>query len=378
MAEALAMLSVSGCSRRPPPVIGFAYEFLPDSGVVRVARQHLAAGISDSPGGFTLPTLVMAHGQNWKDAPGSVESAARLLAIPGLVGVVGPSDSRAALLTAPMFAEAGVVQIVPATTSRLVRNVGPWTFTLAPDDSAEGAFIAAFVTEQLHARTATIYYGNDEYGVGMRDALSTELGRRGVTLIGQLPAEPVCTRSGDALIADGVPQGHPPAVVIVAMASNINAACIGRRVLERVPTMPLVAGDGVQLADTEFQHPAGPAAHAFYAVSFWYAGLDTPASRAFAAEARRALGHEPLPGDALNYDALMLLARAVAVAGSDPEAIRRYLLSLGGSVPAYEGATGLIDFRTHRARPMYMVRLLGDSIVAVTSDRSSSDTTPPR
>src|SRR5207245_5907500 len=74
----------------------------------------------------------------------------------GRVGVVGHGSSRRSLVASSVYNEAGIPQITPTSTSRLLHAVGPWTFMLAPDDSAEGAFMAAFAAERLGARRVSI------------------------------------------------------------------------------------------------------------------------------------------------------------------------------------------------------------------------------
>jgi ABC-type branched-subunit amino acid transport system substrate-binding protein len=78
------------------------------------------------------------------------------------------------------------------------------------------------------------------------------------------------------------------------------------------------------------------------------------------------LRREAVATDALIYDAVKLLARAVAVVGDDPAAVRDYLLSLGRSRSRYVGVTGPIAFGDAAGPPrlvMGMVR--GRSVVPV-------------
>jgi len=255
--RAILALGLVACGRGAPPVIGFAYD-IPDSGAVAVARAALAGSLA--------PSFALAHGRR-SGAAGAVESAAQLIAIPGVVAVVGPAESRSVLLTASMFDEVGIVRIAPTSTSRLLRG-HPWTLLLAPDDSLEAEFIARFVAESLSVRTVAIFYGNDEYGAGLLDALKVAMTGRGITLTIQVPAEESCAPSGAAAAAHGVPAAGPPGAVIIATNHAVDAACIARSVLARVPAMHFIAGDGLDLTDRNFRAAAGPAAHAFFTVAF--------------------------------------------------------------------------------------------------------------
>ena len=73
-----------------------------------------------------------------------------------------------------------------AAMTDLVGVVGPWTFMLAPDDSAEGAFMAAFAAERLGAQRVSIFFVNDEYGAGLRDGVRAELQQRRVTVLDEV------------------------------------------------------------------------------------------------------------------------------------------------------------------------------------------------
>src|SRR2546427_12789968 len=71
------------------------------------------------------------------------------------VGVVGHGSSRGSLVASSVYNEAGIPQITPPSTSRLLHAVGPWAFMLAPDDSAEGAFMAALAGARLEIGRAS-------------------------------------------------------------------------------------------------------------------------------------------------------------------------------------------------------------------------------
>ena len=82
----------------------------------------------------------------------------------------------------------------------------------------------------------------------------------------------------------------------------------------------------------------------FFATHF-SAATDEPAARAFIAAYQAAYGAVPTGGDAVNYDAVMLLREAVERAGSlDPEAIREQLQATEN----YAGATRIARYDANR------------------------------
>jgi ABC-type branched-subunit amino acid transport system substrate-binding protein len=81
---------------------------------------------------------------------------------------------------------------------------------------------------------------------------------------------------------------------------------------------------------------------------FWEAG-DDEASLEFVHRYSRMTGHIPTAGDAMEYDAFMLLRAAIMEVGANREAVRNWLASLGRTRPAWQGVTGPISFDRPRA-----------------------------
>jgi len=287
---------------------------------------------------------------------GDVAFAEATAAMPGLVAAVGPQSSRATLLAAPIYVERRIPLIAPTATSRFVGALGPWVFQLAPDDRAEGAFMADFALDRLHARRITIFYLlSDEYGLGLRDGVVLALRRRGVAPVDEsgIIEESELPRR----VAESLRRARPDAVVIAARARE--AAAIARALEARQPHTPVIVGDGAPL-DAWFRAAAGPAAASVYGVAWWLPDQPDSASRAFVARWARVDRAGPSAADAMYYDALMVAARAVRDGGSSRAAVRRYLSELGVTRPPYRGVTGPIAFGPHRAVNLLMTTLAPD------------------
>jgi branched-chain amino acid transport system substrate-binding protein len=282
-----------------------------------------------------------------------IERAQRLVATPGLVGVVGHAGSRGTLAGAPVYNEAGIPHIAPTSTTRLLRRAGRWTFSLAPDDSTEGAFIAEFVVAALGARRVSVFYVNDEYGEGLRDGIRAHLLPRGVTLLNEVSFGP---GSDVGLLLDAsLGRGRPDVVISAGRWSE--TAALARHVMARLPDARVVAGDGAMYLPGLAQ-AAGAAVSALYVVDFWVADPADSASGPFVERFRRVTGAEPLGPQAMSHDALLLLAAAVRDVGAGRDAIRRYLESLGRERAPYPGITGPISFGPGRRTNLVMTRLV--------------------
>ena len=354
------LVLLAGCKGEPRvAVIGYAFP-LWGTTTVQVARDEIA---SWPPGG---PAIRIVYDSITEGDPPDVEvmRAQRLAQIPDLVGIVGHGGSRGSLAAAPIYAAAGIPQIVPTGTSRLLGQAGPWTFVLPPNDSIEGALIGRFTAERFGARRVVLFFTNDEYGVGLRDGVVAELGPRGVAVLSQVGVDPGSDIPTlvDAALRGGRGRETPDAFILAAR--NRETGRVARSAYGRVPHLRVVAGDGaVQLPN--LVELAGPAADSIYVVAFWLPDAPDSMSRAFVKRFHRITGRDPGPDDAMNHDALMLMAQAVRAVGPDRAGLRRYLETLGNSRPPYRGVTGEITFLPGRSPRLVMARLRGGRLERV-------------
>lgn len=355
------VLLVAACRRAPTTVlIGYAFPIW-GTATVQAARDAIAAWPPAARGG---PAIDIVYDSGASGDPPDVEvlRAQRLVDLPGLVAVVGHGGSRGSLTAAPIYNAAGVPQVVPTSTSRLLAAAGPWTFTLAPNDSIEGAFIGAFVAERLGARRVTVFYLNEEYGAGLRDGVVAELGRRGVVLVDQVGYDP--TSDFPTLVAAALRRGRPDLFIVAGR--EVDTGRIARAAWAALPGIRVVAGDGALILPG-LPANAGPAADSVYVVAYWLPDAPDSLSRAFIERFTRVAGSEPQSVDAMNHDALLLVAHAVREVGARRAAIRDYLRALGRTRPPYPGVTGAISFTPDRAPLLVMARLLGGRAVRVSA-----------
>jgi ABC-type branched-subunit amino acid transport system substrate-binding protein len=365
----LATIVAISCRAPERPIIGLGYSgqhpiehmaplaFDPLSEFDSLSEFVTAMAIGITTEGEGPPTSVASN------SAAEVDRAARLTRTPGLVGVVGHGGSREALMTAPIYNEAHIPQIVPTATSRRLRTAGPWTFMLAPDDSTEGAFLGRFITEELGATSATVFYVLDEYGAGLRDGVIADLGRRGVRVLDAVPVSPGGACPPDkpandyAAVVDAAQLHGRPDVVVLA-ARQRESGCIVARVAQRQPASVFVAGDGLT-PDASFRSRAGAAAEGLYLAAFWHPSRADALSRVFVARYTRLFGVAPTAQEAMIFDALRALGAAVRAVGPDPGRMRLYLLSLGRTRAALRGVTGRIAFPGGPDK-LLMTRLRGD------------------
>lgn len=346
---ACLLLLPTACRRAPEAaVIGVA--FAPASSYTQAARfagQELEA--TRRPG--DLPIVLRQVETLLSDAPDTeVERAQELLRMPGLVAVVGHSGSRGSLVSAPLYNAARVPQVVPTGTSRLLRGAGPWTFSLAPDDSVEGSFMVRFARERLGARRVTVLYTNDEYGTGLRDGIELELRRLGLDTLDEIP----CDAASDfgTLLRASLRRGTPDVILAATRARETGALVAAADTV--LPGVAVVSGDGARAPGIPLEAGHG----SVYVVSFWTPPPGDTAAQSFVRRFRRAIGRDPQSSDAMTYDAVRVVAAAIRAVGPERNAIRQWLASLGVTQPPWPGLTGPVAFNQARPPRLIMTQLV--------------------
>jgi ABC-type branched-subunit amino acid transport system substrate-binding protein len=295
------------------------------------------------------------------DLDETTEQAERFAAIPGLLGVVGHAGSRISILAASVYNARGISQIVPNATSRRLAIAGPWTFRLVPDDGIEGAALASYALDSLGLSRVTVMYIGDEYGTGLRDGVDSVVRARGLVLTDHVlvPSRPCQSEDRAELtsvLARASVRRAAPEVVILAVTTPV-AACLARAVAAERPGVWFLGADGVEPAGGILNALPPEVRERFRTVIF---GLSTDsATQLFLARSRRILGRDPVPSEALVYDGYMLLAAAAEATGGSREAVRRWLVELGRSRPAWQGVTGPIGFAGPRRELIRFVSISG-------------------
>jgi branched-chain amino acid transport system substrate-binding protein len=346
---ALAVLAVTACDRSPdaPPVVGIGI-----AGSAMVLQQ-----LAQRAGG--LSTAIDSSGMGDGNVQSEVSRAQQLAATPGLVGVVGHSSSRSTLAVAPVYAEVGIPMIVPSATSRLLGSL-PNAFLLAPSDSTEAAYMARFVRDSLQARRAWVLFLNDAYGIGLRDGLRLALPAAGVRIVAEQSHGEL---SDYALLLDAQAGREAPDVILLA-GRVADTEAIVNALATRHPGVPVVAADGAGGGHEQIASLFRTTTPV-YITTFWWPDAARAADTAFVAEWRALTGTPPGPSDALQRDAIHLLAAAIRDGQTTRARVTAWLTSLGRTRPPFDGLTGPIAFTPGTRARFVMVQPTADSIRVV-------------
>ena len=147
-----------------------------------------------------------------------------------------------------------------------------------------------------------------------------------------------------------------PPDLILSLCPAGQTGKISRIAAQLQPGLRILAGDAASSV-LQMNQEAGNTSDSIYVASFWIPPGSSETGRKFTERFQAMTGHTPEAGDALVYDAIMLLATAASNVGTRREMIRQYLEALGSSRPPFQGVTGPIAFGAHQAGSVIIARV---------------------
>lgn len=324
---ALSTGLAAACGWSPPcPTVSYTAGSI-RSVTVTVAESLFADPVLGGRAGVCVRLDGIASYEEVDQPDAEVALAERVAADPRVVAVVGQSGSRGSLAAAPVYARAGIPQIVPTATSHLLRTAGPWTFVLVPPESAEANYLAAAL-DSLRVRRVTLFYSGEPYGEGLNAAMTTALAARHLTVADQV-------RLGDdadvGTLSEASLRGHPTDAVLLLTGYD-QAGTVAKAVVATHPRVRLIAADGANYP-TGLRRVGGAAAESLDVVSLWRPDTTAPVTRRFLALFRRIAGRDPTPSEALGVDAMLYARAAIMAVGPSRAAVRGWLAGPGGASP---------------------------------------------
>ncbi|MES0810655.1 branched-chain amino acid ABC transporter substrate-binding protein [Roseibium sp. SCPC15] len=136
----------------------------------------------NAAGGVNGEQLVLEVADDACNADQAVAVANQLIG-KGVVFVAGHFCFSASLLASEVYADAGIVQISPATTLPKFTDERPGegVFRLAPRDDAQGWIAGKFLAEHFKIGNVAILHDKTAYGKGLADAVKDAMNDQGKT-----------------------------------------------------------------------------------------------------------------------------------------------------------------------------------------------------
>jgi len=261
-----------------------------------------------------------------------------------IVGIVGHLCSSAHLAALPTYVREGVPAISPTATSVAISDKNKdekgkvWAFRNVYRDDFQGKFLADYVDKVLGLKKVAVFYENNDYGIGLKDAFVKEGKTLGLNIVGE-----EAYKKGDQ---DYTPQltklkGAAPQAMFIA-GYYPEGALIADQAKKIGLNVPKFGADGFDNAD--YMKLGGAAVDDTYLTAPFLAETAGADAKKFIEDFKAKYKREVDWMSANAYDAAGILAAAIAKAGPDRAKIRDYLAGMDSPEKGYKGVTGVNYF----------------------------------
>ena len=309
-----------------------------------------AAGIAvdeiNDGGGLLGRTLELVIRSGIEEPSVSVETAEQMIVDDEVIALIGPNRSSHAVVVGETAQRHGRPMITTSATNPDVTRAGGFVFMAAFTDLFQGGVMARFAHEELDLEAvAVLTLRGEVYTEGISEIFVS--GFRGSG--GTVAAEVLFDR-GDTDFSEPLGRLAAAGAGALFISGFVEEIALVTRQARSLPLLD-PAGEPVLFLGADswdnpdlLAHPAAEVEGSFFSTHF-SPDTDEPGARAFVDAYRSRFGAAPTGGDAVNYDAVRLLALAVERAGRlDPEAIRAQL----AATEDYAGATRISGYDDNR------------------------------
>lgn len=257
-----------------------------------------------------------------------------------LVAIVGHLCSSAHLAALPTYTREGIAAISPTATNVTISSKNKddkgkiWSFRNVYRDDFQGKFLAQYVAKVMGLKKVAVFYENNDYGIGLKDAFVAEAKAQGLTIVGE-----EAYKKGDQ---DFTPQltklkgGAPEAMFIAGYYPE--GALIADQSKKVGLNVPKFGADGFDNEDY-LKLGADSANDTYLTVPFLPETASAEAKKFI--EAYKEKFKRDVDWMSANAnDAARMLFEAIAKVGPDRAKIRDYLAGLDSPEKGFKGVTG--------------------------------------
>jgi branched-chain amino acid transport system substrate-binding protein len=261
--------------------------------------------------------------------------ATKLSGDTGILGVLHGWNSSAVLAAAPIFNEAGLVQMDYYGVAPKIAQAGLYTFRVIPTGDLMARFLADWMINGEGYKKVAGFYENTDYGIGLYDVYAAAVKEFGGEIVAN---EAVNMDQKDfSAILTKFKAANPEAVVIFGQYEA--AAFWQKQAPDLGFTAPLYGSDGIFAP--ELITLGGAAVEGVRSVSAYTIDSTVPYVADFVKAFRAAFNSDPNNGAGYTYDAMVVL-----LDGLDGGACSRKdtMTWLTTDVKDIQGVTGTISF----------------------------------
>ncbi|UCF31801.1 MAG: ABC transporter substrate-binding protein [bacterium] len=289
-------------------------------------------------GGIDGKNVEIVLGDELCDPKEAANVATKFAADSGVSIVVGHLCSSATLAALPIYKEAKLPAISPASTNPTIGKSSPYYFRNVYMDDFQGSFLARYIKEVKGWQKVAIFYETNDYSIGLMKAFKAEALKLRVRILGEeaytnetTDFTPQLTKframKPDALF---IPGYAPQATLIVSQAAKLGmkVGYFGADGLDDAMMLENPDADGL-----------------FVTTPFLADNPDaSEEAKAFVKSYNEKYGKDPNWFAANTYDAVGLAVQAIKAVGADRDKVRDYLAGMNSPDKAYMGVTGATYF----------------------------------
>jgi branched-chain amino acid transport system substrate-binding protein len=283
-----------------------------------------------------------------------------------IVAIVGHLCSSAHLAALPNYVRKGIPAISPTATNVSIseknkdRKGRVWSFRNVYRDDFQGGFLARYANQVLGLDKIAVFYENNDYGIGLKDAFVGKANEIGVNIVGEEAYVKGTTDFTPQLTS--LKQDNPDGLFISGYYNE--GALIATQAQKLGMDVAKFGADG--LDNVDYINLAKDAAENTYLTTPFLASAASPKAKKFLERFQEKYNRESDYMSVNAYDAAGILVEAIRNAGADREAIRDYLASMTSPEKAYKGVGGLTYFNEHgdSQKPAYVKMVKDGSFVA--------------
>ncbi len=255
-----------------------------------------------------------------------------------IIAEIGDFSSSCSMAAAPVYEKGGMVQLSPSSSHPSFAPGSPFSFSIARPQTDEGTVMARKAINVLKKKKLAVLYINNDWGVVSQELFIKEAERLGAKIVATESYFEGTTEFTPVL--EKLYALEPELLYLCAMYNDGAMICKQQKKLGWNDVT--IMGPG-SLYSQKLIALAGNAAENLYTATIFFPTDHTPVVQEFVKAYRKRYNQMPNTFDALAYDAMILLVKAIRKAGTDRKAIRDEL----ARVETFSGVTGKMTFTQH-------------------------------
>ncbi len=298
----------------------------------------LAVKEINASGGISGKQIELSPQDDKSDPKEAANIATKFTADSSITAVLGNYNSSCVLSEAPIFEQAKLPVIHVGTSPVISQQNFQYLFRISVTDAFQSGIVTQWLFDEGH-KNVGIIYENDDYGRGIKDAVTSDMASLGGKVAGGWSYELGQTKDYTSLLTSAKNAGSD-SLFIAGLYTE------GALIAKQMPTVgldvPVYGTDG--LYEKSLITLGGSAVEGFHVSGLFTPNDTRPNIKSFIDAYKTAYNDTPGTYAALDYDAMKLLAKTIAAVGTDHDKLQAALSSM---TTPYEGVTGSITFDQH-------------------------------